>query len=227
MTVYFIQSESTGAVKIGYSSQPYKRLLHLQATNASRLSLLRTIDGDVRTERWLHKRFDKNRLHWEWFSFDPEMMTIEPPTFQQKAALVISEIERGTQAPRDINDPLIRAYIGRAIQARIPKYGISDWYRETAKELSVTAEALGNWVRGKCCPSASNTLRLFAHFGPDFTNEVLEPAGQYCASITNLEAVKTTDRLPRTLEAVSQIQEIIHRHRTEYLDNVVDLKDTG
>ncbi len=76
--VYFIQGEITGCVKIGVARDPALRLKTLQTGCAERLFLIRSLPGDRRLERWLHKRFAALRVRGEWFRFSSEMKLIEP-----------------------------------------------------------------------------------------------------------------------------------------------------
>lgn len=78
MPVYFIQNEF-GDVKIGFSKEPVKRLSELQSGTPGDLELIRVIDGERPTEKWLHDRFSDLHINREWFRFDPEMMTARPP----------------------------------------------------------------------------------------------------------------------------------------------------
>jgi hypothetical protein len=41
--------------------------------------MLRTMDGTYPQEKWMHKRFGKQRVVGEWFNFDAAMMTIAIP----------------------------------------------------------------------------------------------------------------------------------------------------
>jgi len=65
--VYFVADRTQGAVKIGYSASPQARLSNLQTSTPSKLELLVAIEGDLQTERQLHKRFANYRLTGEWF----------------------------------------------------------------------------------------------------------------------------------------------------------------
>lgn len=67
---YFI-GDGNGKVKIGASDDPEKRLLDLQPTSSSRLVLLLVIEGNYEVE--LQTRFEKDRLHFEWFTFSDEI----------------------------------------------------------------------------------------------------------------------------------------------------------
>lgn len=67
MGVYLIQARPSGAVKIGYSKDVYRRLPSLQTANAETLSIVGVLDLDQSGERELHKRFRHLRLSGEWF----------------------------------------------------------------------------------------------------------------------------------------------------------------
>ena len=71
--IYLIVSVDHGFCKIGYSKNPEKRLLEIQTGNPYRLSLLSVIEGDVSTERELHKRFVDLRVGGEWFLLSDEI----------------------------------------------------------------------------------------------------------------------------------------------------------
>ncbi|RPI71428.1 MAG: helicase, partial [Geobacteraceae bacterium] len=74
-SVYFIQSEKTHAVKIGFTSGPIeKRLASLQTAHPYKLQLLAALAGTVAYEKSLHDRFAKFRLEGEWFEPHPDLM---------------------------------------------------------------------------------------------------------------------------------------------------------
>lgn len=72
--VYFIQGLCGGAIKVGYSADPKKRLLELQTGYPDTLTILLMIPGDERTERTLHRLFEASRLKGEWFRPDDYIM---------------------------------------------------------------------------------------------------------------------------------------------------------
>lgn len=65
--IYFIQREDTGAVKIGLSKDPTRRLATLQTGNEFELKLRHLIPGGLPEERQLHQRFAPARIRGEWF----------------------------------------------------------------------------------------------------------------------------------------------------------------
>jgi len=69
--IYFFQGQCGGAIKIGYSVDPQKRLKELQTGYPDTLKVLLMIPGSENTERALHKHFEASRLKGEWFRPDP------------------------------------------------------------------------------------------------------------------------------------------------------------
>jgi hypothetical protein len=68
VTVYFIQAEGVGRIKIGHTSrEPASRLRCLQTSSPARLTLLGTIKGGARREREVHQMFAHLRVTGEWF----------------------------------------------------------------------------------------------------------------------------------------------------------------
>lgn len=102
MPVYFIRNQN-GHVKIGHSVNPARRLMLLQTGTAESLRIVRTIEGNDATERWLHEHFAEDWLRGEWFNFREEMLTICPPEFPNSVRSRAAPIERGKVAsPREI-----------------------------------------------------------------------------------------------------------------------------
>jgi hypothetical protein len=78
--VYFMQAPS-GAVKIGWSSNPSARREALQRELGISIRLLSTRPGSMLDERRLHARFAHLRL-WpdrEWFRAAPELLAVARP----------------------------------------------------------------------------------------------------------------------------------------------------
>jgi hypothetical protein len=65
--IYFIEDTVTLAIKIGYSTNPIKRLKNLQNSNQNKLVLLYAMHGELKHEAELLQRFDKFRMEGEWF----------------------------------------------------------------------------------------------------------------------------------------------------------------
>jgi hypothetical protein len=65
--IYFIQSGTSGPVKIGLSKTPVQRVSKLQTGNPRELILRHVIPGDRGVESELHDRFKPARIRGEWF----------------------------------------------------------------------------------------------------------------------------------------------------------------
>lgn len=86
MTVYIIRSGEKGPVKIGRGANAEARRRALQTAHPRPLVMLREIEGGRLVERWMHDRFSRLRLYGEWFRFEDEMLTIEPPPLVDPAS---------------------------------------------------------------------------------------------------------------------------------------------
>ena len=73
MAVYFIRAAS-GPIKIGKSSEPFKRFEALQTASFEDLTLL-GIAHDL-DEAELHQRFSQHHLSREWFNPAPEILAL-------------------------------------------------------------------------------------------------------------------------------------------------------
>lgn len=66
--VYFIQGESGGPIKIGYTQDIKSRLTSLQTGCPETLKLLLAIPGKIADEQKIHAELDPYRMRGEWFS---------------------------------------------------------------------------------------------------------------------------------------------------------------
>lgn len=74
--VYFIQDAVHGGkIKIGFSTNPARRVESIQSVNPNMMKVLGTLPGSERMERELHKRFKRLRRHGEWFAPEEELLT--------------------------------------------------------------------------------------------------------------------------------------------------------
>lgn len=72
--ITYIVVGDVGRVKIGRTKNLEARISALQTAHGIQLRLLRQIPIDC--EKALHKRYAHLRLKGEWFTFDPEMLTV-------------------------------------------------------------------------------------------------------------------------------------------------------
>jgi len=65
--IYFIQKGESGAIKIGISKDPERRLMTLQTASDEPLRIIGCFRGFESDERNLHARFAAQRRMGEWF----------------------------------------------------------------------------------------------------------------------------------------------------------------
>lgn len=70
--VYLAERED-GAIKIGWSSDPMRRVFELRRYMRSAVQLVALFPGDKRVENALHERFRKQRIEGEWYSAGGEV----------------------------------------------------------------------------------------------------------------------------------------------------------
>jgi hypothetical protein len=69
---YFIKAKKMSAIKVGITTCVLQRLTALQTASPYKLKLMGYINGD--REKEIHKIFEKDRLHGEWFSETQELV---------------------------------------------------------------------------------------------------------------------------------------------------------
>lgn len=65
--VYFIGSQHSEMIKIGHALNPNTRLSELQTGSPVRLEIIATVVAPREVERGLHRAFERERRHGEWF----------------------------------------------------------------------------------------------------------------------------------------------------------------
>ena len=65
--VYFVQKESGGSIKIGFSADLPARMESLQVSSDERLVVLAALRGSMELEHELHEKYAHLRLQGEWF----------------------------------------------------------------------------------------------------------------------------------------------------------------
>jgi hypothetical protein len=86
--VYFIRSTATGAIKIGKSVDPMKRLNALQVATAEPVELLGCMPDVLggKLERDVQGRFKKLHVRGEWFRAEPALLSF----IARKARVAVS-----------------------------------------------------------------------------------------------------------------------------------------
>ncbi|WP_448208574.1 GIY-YIG nuclease family protein [Azospirillum sp. sgz302134] len=74
--VYFMQCNKTNLIKIGVSSEPYRRRKEINRQNSSYIKMLHIIpNGGRMLEAALHSKFAKHRHSGEWFHPSKEIFS--------------------------------------------------------------------------------------------------------------------------------------------------------
>jgi hypothetical protein len=74
-SVYFIKNLSSGHIKIGWSSDPERRIKELQPGAEGKLVLMATQPGGVETEASIHKHFKDLLFYGEWYIQDSSLLS--------------------------------------------------------------------------------------------------------------------------------------------------------
>jgi predicted GIY-YIG superfamily endonuclease len=74
--VYFVQGVDGGPIKIGFTTDVRRRLITIQAYSPISLRLVALFSGRAEHEGKLHRMFQAERLHGEWFFPSPELLAI-------------------------------------------------------------------------------------------------------------------------------------------------------
>lgn len=68
--VYVIGNRTMKICKIGFSINPCKRIKAIQTGCPYPVEIIALFEGDIKTERKLHKRYVKFKTNGEWFVYD-------------------------------------------------------------------------------------------------------------------------------------------------------------
>ncbi len=72
--VYFVQSDATKLVKIGYTNNVARRLKHFQLGSGDSLRVLASSIGTAMEETAFHRVFAEDSEHGEWFRPSPDLL---------------------------------------------------------------------------------------------------------------------------------------------------------
>ena len=85
--IYFLRAGADGHVKIGWTRDEamlHSRIRSIQGAQPFPLVVLRRLDAPRWVETWLHGYFAGVRAAGEWFAYQPEMLTVEPPVLETR-----------------------------------------------------------------------------------------------------------------------------------------------
>jgi hypothetical protein len=72
--IYLIIEQKKEYCKIGFSKNPVKRLSSMQTSHHCNLEILHIIEGDIKEEKLLHRKFENYKVKNEWFTFNDEIL---------------------------------------------------------------------------------------------------------------------------------------------------------
>lgn len=91
--VYFVQA-GDGAIKIGYSDNPRRRLSDLQVSSPEQLTLLGATPGTYLTESAFHWYLRKFALRGEWFKPEPFVFETITKAMKEERSYTRKIVER-------------------------------------------------------------------------------------------------------------------------------------
>src|SRR5947209_6314715 len=153
--IYFIQDTVTRAIKIGYSTNPQKRLKTLQNSNQNKLVLLYAMHGEYEQESELHRRFEKYKMGQEWFKGEIASAVSQiiaadrlNPRQPSQSVLVAGEVEHTGEGLvlQALNDIHVKTPISYVVISgeRTLEYAVAGWARQQNVKL---IPYLPNWRR--------------------------------------------------------------------------------
>ena len=106
-----------------------------------------------------------------------------------------------------LSEQSVKERIGAALRARAGDFNRKGWIAELADDIGVSERQVKNWFYGHHTPGGAALLDLFAHLGPDFTNEILEPIGLQATHLSGISGLVKLDAVP-----VAALQELIEKY---------------
>lgn len=151
--IYAIHCPNKQQLKIGYASDPIKRLATLQCGTTDRLDLLFTFKGDIEDEKLLHQRLAGSRISGEWFVYNVHVLQ-ELLTYQEEVSptpIDFVPIDVETQGILNVAYSFNRLFTTADVKKALPSL---NWSKEEIANL-----LLGNGYTLKTYPS--NRVKYF------------------------------------------------------------------
>jgi hypothetical protein len=139
--IYFIQSSTGGAIKIGRTRYLRRRLRTMQTSQAEPLNVLGVCDESVFPEAALHDKFEPHRIGGEWFAGHPDILDF----IRQNCRTATEEETAGRQFGGEFR----KVYQSRLVAALKAEPRSS---YELAKRIGVSERVVENWRLGICAP---------------------------------------------------------------------------
>jgi len=87
--VYVIGSLTKNICKIGFSKNPERRISEIQTSCPHPLELILSFEGDMRTEKRLHRKYIQYKTHGEWFTIRGRLELAIQQKLSEKKNLVV------------------------------------------------------------------------------------------------------------------------------------------
>ena len=82
-----------------------------------------------------------------------------------------------------------------AMRAEAPATNLGGWIDRQADKLEITPKLFAAWLYADNAPESLSLMALFGHFGPDFTNRLLEKYGLRSAHLEDCRAIDDANAL--------------------------------
>jgi DNA-binding CsgD family transcriptional regulator len=143
--IYFVENLTSGVIKIGFTTNPGKRLATLQNASADPLGLMGVLPGGPAEEKRIHRLFAQHRLRGEWFRGGDAMRaeivsmlaaeaakpaSVEPPRTPSGRQPRRDAIDRKREAEKLIGRGLTTAAVAKALG--IEQRSVQRYCREIA-----------------------------------------------------------------------------------------------
>lgn len=90
--IYMAAQEGSGCVKIGFASDPNKRMRALQTGSSTKIELIFSMKCLAEAcEKFLHKEFSELRQHGEWFKVDGGLALIVNEVLEGRKPAIFDE----------------------------------------------------------------------------------------------------------------------------------------
>lgn len=133
--IYFIETCDSRAIKVGISSNPARRLAHLQIACPDRLAIITTVPGAQADESRLHRIFHREHINGEWFRGDGDLreFVISLAGLTDEAAVARMRALAEPGAIAEEVDTYHAEVLTEACFAEIREKGVAYWSAELTK----------------------------------------------------------------------------------------------
>lgn len=171
MAVYIVEAVGTELVKIGFSSDPERRVKSMRTQCPFPIEVLACVEGDRVREKLFHRKFRHLRTSGEWFKKTPEVVAFAKALGTDAYGIVEEPI--APLPPVKIAEG--RTYSVRDLQLRyrVTDHTVLGWIRDgdlkainTGRSLakkkprwSITEEQLRDFERLRTSPERASPVR--------------------------------------------------------------------